>query len=140
MANGAAPTFTHVCIPVRDLNDSIAFYEQWGQLKMIDRVPSTTGADVARFTDEAESLILVLAETPDLRFRMAGRAHIGLECSSKEQVDDAAQQARAHGVLVGGPVESPPPVGYHAFFVDPDGHQLELAYGQDVGVASAKLA
>ena len=28
-----------------------------------------------------------------------------------------------------------PPVGYWAYIVDPDGHNLEISYGQEVGLA-----
>ena len=37
-------------------------------------------------------------------------------------------------VLIGGPDDAGPPVGYWAFLRDPDGHTLELSYGQEVGL------
>ncbi len=33
-----------------------------------------------------------------------------------------------------GPIDSGPPVGYWGYIVDPDGHNLELSYGQEVGL------
>jgi hypothetical protein len=35
-------------------------------------------------------------------------------------------------VPVAAPEDSGPPVGYWALIRDPDGHTLEIAYGQDV--------
>ena len=34
-----------------------------------------------------------------------------------------------------GPFDDGPPVGYWAYVVDPDGHNLEISYGQEVGLA-----
>jgi hypothetical protein len=42
--------------------------------------------------------------------------------------------ARREDRLIGGPTNSGPPVGYWAFLRDPDGHSLELSYGQEVGL------
>src|SRR6266581_1223949 len=39
------------------------------------------------------------------------------------------------GRLVREPEDSGPPVGYWAFLRDPDGHTLEIAYGQELGLA-----
>jgi hypothetical protein len=33
-----------------------------------------------------------------------------------------------------GPIDSGPPVGYWGYIVDPDGHNLELSFGQEVGL------
>ncbi len=46
-------------------------------------------------------------------------------------VDDNAARAAGHEVL--GPLDHGPPVGYWGIVVDPDGHNLELAHGQEVG-------
>jgi hypothetical protein len=39
---------------------------------------------------------------------------------------------------VSGPYDSGPPVGYWAIIPDPDGHNLELSYGQEVGLTVEK--
>ena len=39
-----------------------------------------------------------------------------------------------------GPVDSGPPVGYWAYIVDPDGHNLEISYGQEVGLTVEQAA
>jgi len=40
-------------------------------------------------------------------------------------------EAEREGCLRHGPVDSGYPLGYWAFLADPDGHQLELSYGQN---------
>ena len=53
--------------------------------------------------------------------------------ASRDEVDRRVAEARAEGIAVDGPHDSGPPVGYWAILPDPDGHHLELAFGQEVG-------
>ena len=53
-----------------------------------------------------------------------------MTCSRPRRPRNRAAQGRA----VSGPYDSGPPVGYWAIIADPDGHNLELSYGQEVGV------
>ena len=137
MADQSGVGFTHLSVPVSSLDRSIPFYESYGGLRLVAREPRSQGADTAALADGAGSFILVLAETPHLRPRLEGRAHLGVGCESREEVDRRAGEARSNGFMVGGPVDAGGQVGYHAFLVDPDGHQLELAYGQEVGLSMA---
>jgi hypothetical protein len=43
-------------------------------------------------------------------------------------------QARAEGRLKSGPSDNGCPVGYWAFVADPDGNNLEVSYGQEIGL------
>ena len=49
---------------------------------------------------------------------------------NRRRRSDQCAQARAEGIEVGGPYDTGPPVGYWAIIPDPDGHNLELSYGQ----------
>jgi len=49
-------------------------------------------------------------------------------------VERRCELARREGRTVLGPHDSGPPVGYWAFITDPDGNNLELSYGQEVGL------
>ncbi|MCZ7631561.1 MAG: hypothetical protein M5U19_22000 [Microthrixaceae bacterium] len=57
----------------------------------------------------------------------------GVGSSSREEVDDLLRRASVAGHDVQGPFDDGPPVGYWGLIVDPDGHNLEVAYGQEVG-------
>ena len=78
--------------------------------------------------------MLVLIEVPRVESRLAGFNHIGVGCASREEVDRLCARQRADGCLALGPTDSGYPVGYWAFLRDPDGHQLEISFGQEVGM------
>ena len=75
--------------------------------------------------------------------RLGGYAHLGVGCAGRADVDRLCALGRTEGRDVSGPYDSGPPVGYWAIIADPDGHNLELAYGQEVGLtvehATAKI-
>ena len=50
--------------------------------------------------------------------------------SRRSRPSRRARAADGHRVL--GPYDEGPPVGYWAIIVDPDGHNLELSFGQEV--------
>ena len=53
---------------------------------------------------------------------------------SRDEVERLCERARDEGCLVSGPTDYGPPVGYWAFLSDPDGHTLELSFGQEVAL------
>jgi predicted lactoylglutathione lyase len=60
-------------------------------------------------------------------------AHLGVGVSSQAEVDRLCNLARQNGCLVREAEQMGPPVGYWALIRDPDGHTLEVSYGQDIG-------
>jgi catechol 2,3-dioxygenase-like lactoylglutathione lyase family enzyme len=133
MATELGYGFTHVALPVSDLDRSIAFYENWAGLKLIDRLEDPkSGNRAARLGDGIHPFALALIATGQpVEHRLAGPGHLGVACSSRAEVDRLAGQARDAGCLRHGPTDSGYPLGYWAFLTDPDGHQLELSYGQN---------
>ncbi len=65
---------------------------------------------------------------------MPGVMHLGLECTTKAQVDTIANDAKKAGILISGPVDSGPDLGYQTYISDSDGNNLEFSFGQKVGV------
>lgn len=124
----ANTSFTHVALPVTDIEASIAFYEKWTSLKVENRVEDD-GGKTARLTDGSGGIPLNLIEAPKAKEHpLSGAGHLGVGCSSREQVDSLAAEAEQAGCLKTAPKDEQYP-GYHALLVDPDGHQLELAHG-----------
>jgi lactoylglutathione lyase len=132
---------THVALSVRDLDASVAFYEKYARMAVVDRREQEGGVRVVWLSDHTRPFVIVLLETPDPRDTPLGPlGHLGVACESRAEVDRLAAAACAEGRLRRAPIENPHPIGYTAFLADPDGNSLELSHGQQVGltVAGAK--
>ena len=126
--------FSHIALQVSDLDASIAFYQRWAGLSVIDRLEDpSSGARAARMSDptRGERFAIALVQHGEPTHRLAGMSHLGIGCKDRAEVDRLAKQADAEGCLRHGPVDAGFPLGYWAFLADPDGHQLELSFGQN---------
>ena len=120
---------THVALPVHDLDASIAFYARYARMQVVHRRES-----VVWLSDKTRPFVIVLMQGGEVEHPLRPAAHLGVACESREEVDRLCALAREEETLVGGPQDYGPPVGYWAFLSDPDGHTLEISYGQDVGL------
>lgn len=119
----------HIALPVRSLAASIAFYARFANMQVVH---SRLG--VAWISDGTRPFAIVLLEsTAETIPLLLTYAHLGVGVASRAEVDRLCQLARDAQCLVREPEDSGPPVGYWALLRDPDGHTLELAYGQAVG-------
>ena len=126
---------THVALPATDLDASIAFYAKYARMKVVHRRKDPeTGGEVAWVTDHTRPFVIVLLQVPKVDNPLLPMAHLGLGCSSREEVNRLCEQARAEGRLRLGPTDSGYPVGYWALLADPDGHTVEISHGQEVGL------
>lgn len=121
---------THVALPVTDLAHSIAFYSRYARMRVVHQRPGA-----AWISDQTRPFVIVLLEAPEVEFPLRPFAHLGVGCESREEVDRLCALAREDACLIEGPNDFGPPVGYWAFLRDPDGHTLEIAYGQEVALA-----
>lgn len=126
---------THVALPVSDPDDSVRFYERYADMHIVHRREDAPGSRVVWLSDLTRPFVIVLIEHPGDTGTLGGWAHLGVACESRAEVDRRCDEAREAGLAVSGPVDSGPPVGYWAIIPDPDGHNLELSFGQEVGVA-----
>lgn len=126
---------THVALPVSDLDVSLAFYERYARMQVVHRRTDPNGSSVAWISDLTRPFVLVLIEASNVDQCLGGTfCHLGIGVASRDDVDAACTSARAEGRAAYGPVDSGPPVGYWGYIVDPDGHNLELSFGQEVGL------
>jgi catechol 2,3-dioxygenase-like lactoylglutathione lyase family enzyme len=124
---------THVALTVSDVDASISFYDKYAHLKVVNRrVDRTTQSDVVWIGDTIHPFVIVLLKMPKVDGALLPESHLGVACESREEVDRLCNQAQSEGILLKGPIDSPPPVGYWAYIRDPDGHTLEISYGQEV--------
>lgn len=119
---------THIALPVRSLEASVAFYAQYANMSVVHSRPG-----VVWVSDRTRAFAVVLIETADEIKPLLPMAHLGVGVSSCEVVDRLCELARQNGCLAREAEQMEPPVGYWALIRDPDGHTLEVSYGQDVG-------
>ena len=118
-----------------DLDASLAFYEKYAAMRVVHRRADPGGSAVAWISDLTRPFVIVLIEVATVDQRLGGvYGHIGLGVAERADVDRLCAAARAERRPVYGPEDSGPPVGYWGYIVDPDGHNLELSYGQEVGL------
>ena len=126
---------THIALPVTDLEASVAFYSRYARMAVVHRRKDPdSGGEVAWVSDRTRPFALVLIAAARVEHPLRPWAHLGVGCASCGEVTRLCAEARAEGRLLTEPVDSGYPVGYWALLSDPDGHTLELSYGQEVGL------
>jgi len=129
--------FSHVALPVADPAASIDFYARYAGMQVVHRrTDGDSGTSVAWISDLTRPFVMVLIEVAQLDGPCLGGAycHVGAGVESRDAVDVLCARAQREGRAFFGPVDAGPPVGYWAYVVDPDGHNLEISYGQEVGL------
>lgn len=123
---------SHIALTVRDVERSIDFYREYAGFEVIHR-RGEVGRRVVWLSDLQQAFAVVLVESDTDDVRLAGVAHLGIACEDREEVDRRCARARRDGRLLREPEDGGSPVGYWALLCDPDGHNVELSFGQDVG-------
>jgi catechol 2,3-dioxygenase-like lactoylglutathione lyase family enzyme len=132
---------THIALPVSDIERSIDFYSTYAGMHVIHRrIDTDTGVAVVWLCDRTRPFAIVLIQKESVHPILSPLAHLGVGCKSREYMDALCTRARQEGILLQGPQDSGYPVGYWAFLRDPDGHTLELSYGQEIGLTVEKDA
>jgi catechol 2,3-dioxygenase-like lactoylglutathione lyase family enzyme len=119
--------WTHITLPVTDLDRSIAFYESWCGLEVVlDRRPRNDTVWLAPRGSRSEPPVFVLVLTVDtisIPFN-----HLGFQVESLSHLKELS--GRAGSITVSALREAPSPVGYFLQVRDPDGHVVEFTFGQ----------
>ncbi len=141
-AGPTSPRWTHIALRVTDIDATIAFYTDYTPMELIDKREDEAGYGAwLGHTDSPETpFILVVAQFfPDTDpFKdspiatLAPFAHIGIELTEREHVDDVAEKAKAAGILAFPPTDMPFPIGYICMVSDPDGNMVEFSHDQGV--------
>ena len=148
-----APRWTHIALPVSDLERSIGFYTELTPLVVVHRNEDENGRSAWLSNDHqvVDPFVLVLAEfvpAVGLQFGQAPGertpilrpfAHIGIELPGHADVDAIAAAADVAGALQMAPRELAPHIGYVCFVEDPDGNIIEFSYNQHVFSTIAAL-
>lgn len=140
------PRWTHVALPVSDLDASIAFYTKLCGLVCVAQNEDVNGRGAWLSNDKQakDPFVLVLAEfLPEVAQRfgqtpgeklptLSPFAHVGIELPNREDVDAMAERAREMGCLQWEPVEMAAHIGYICAALDPDGNVIEFSHNQKV--------
>ena len=118
---------THIALPVRSLKASVAFYETYAGMQVVHSRPGVTWV-----SDRTRPFAIVLLQTSDEIHPLLPMAHLGVGVSSRAEVDRLCELAAKNNCLAREAEQMEPPVGYWALLRDPDGHTLEISYGQDL--------
>jgi catechol 2,3-dioxygenase-like lactoylglutathione lyase family enzyme len=131
---------THVALVVSDPVASADFYGRFAGMQVVhERHDDVTGSVVLWLSDLTRPFVVVLL-SGTVTHPLGGMNHLGVGVGTRAEVDRYAALAADEGRLLLGPVDSGYPVGYWIFVADPDGHCLELSYGQEVGLTVAEAA
>lgn len=130
--------WTHIALPVGDLDRAIDFYTTLTPLVVVERFKDDDGESV--WLSNAEQVetpfVLVLVCFNKDRGKQLGLltpfAHLGIEVPNREDVDALADKARELGVLQWEPRDIGGVVGYVCAFKDPDGNVIEISHDQKV--------
>lgn len=126
---------THIALPVADIERSIAFYRKYAGMQVVhQRHDQQEGVPVVWLSDLTRPFVIVLIEAKVVNPILSPFAHLGVGCRSREEMNSLCEQARQENCLIREPQDSGYPIGYWAFLCDPDGHTLELSYGQEIGL------
>ncbi|MGH9087901.1 MAG: VOC family protein [Acidimicrobiales bacterium] len=140
------PRWTHVALPVTDLDRSIDFYRSLTPLVVVFR-NEDEGGRVAWLSNDRQveaPFVLVLSEpAPGMegafgiepgrpRPTLAPFAHLGIELPARSDVDAVAERARPLGVLQWEPRQMAEHIGYICSCLDPDGNVVEFSWNQKV--------
>jgi lactoylglutathione lyase len=138
MAGPVVPRWTHVALPVADLDVSIAWYETFTPLRLIQRRADDVGqsAWLGHPAASEHPFVLVLVDFKERHGHPQPKlfpfAHLGMEMPTRADVDEVAAKAAARGCLERDPVDLPQPVGYVCMLRDPDGNIVEFSHDQRV--------
>lgn len=140
------PRLTHVALPCRDLDATIAFYTELCNLVVVAQNEDANGRGAWLSNDKQakDPFVLVFAEfLPEVAGRFGQEpgeqvpiltpfAHVGIELPTREDVDRMAEKAREMGCLHWEPVQMAAHIGYICAAKDPDGNVIEFSHDQKV--------
>ena len=134
--------WTHIALRVKNIDETIAFYTSMTPLEVLDKREDEFGygAWLGHSDSPDKPFVLVLAQffpaTDPFKDApqevLAPFAHLGIELTSREELDAVAARAAEAGCLAMPATEMPPPIGYICMVRDPDGNMIEFSYDQGV--------
>lgn len=119
----------HIALLVRNAEKSAEFYRRYCGMEVIHaRKDGDINIRWVQMPGQKDGFMMVLLETVGEIPEEPGRMdHIGVYAKTRADVDALAERARKEGVLVEGPQDGGPIIGYYCMIQDPDGNLVELS-------------
>jgi lactoylglutathione lyase len=148
--SGPPSVLTHLALPVRDLDATLAFFAKYTSLVNIhERSDGDTGLRTVWLANERDItpdgarfvIVLICGSLPtkitgDIEEHygfLTSIAHLGISVDSRDEVDRIAAMAKEDGCLLLGPMYRNEVVGYICIVTDPDGNNVEFSVEQVLG-------
>lgn len=133
-------SWTHLTLKVRDLEQSIDWYETNTPLEVLRRFSDDYGTGVWLAdpgTGDAPFVLVLSQFVPEKdpfghapATVLGPYAHLGFELTNRDEVEEIAVRAEREGWLTYPMTKMPPPIGLICFVEDPDGNTVEFSYDQ----------
>ena len=122
---------SHIALMSRDVAKIVSFYQDFAEMELIHRRVDD-GINVAWLKmPDTNGLIIVVIENKNIELNTFQRVnHFGFDAKSKEIVDSISRKAQMLNCLIYPAFDGGEILGYMCLIADPDGNQLEFAYGQ----------
>lgn len=125
---------THVALQVRDIERSIAFYQKYCGMRVVQDRTDSFRVVWMGWGEQPPRFVIVLLGTPYEVNRQPPFQHLGMAVTDRDEVDAVYAQATASGITtVWPPTDGGPIVGYFCGVADPDSNMVEFSYGQRLG-------
>jgi len=113
---------THIAIAVKDLDQSLAFYQKVFEVKVMYHK-----GDFLQVTTPGANDIIVFEKKKADYGKTGGIAHFGFRLRDAKDIDEMAKRIKSAGGTIIDKGEFVPGEPY-VFFKDPDGYEVEICY------------
>jgi catechol 2,3-dioxygenase-like lactoylglutathione lyase family enzyme len=113
---------THIAIAVKDLNETLRFYQKVFEVKVMYHQD-----DFLQVTTPGANDIIVFEKKKADYGKTGGIAHFGFRLRKADDIDEMAKRIKSAGGTIIDKGEFVPGEPY-IFFKDPDGYEVEICY------------
>jgi len=113
---------THIAIAVKDLDQTLAFYQKVFEVKVMYHRD-----DFLQVTTPGANDIIVFEKKKADPGKTGGIAHFGFRLRDAKDIDEMAERIKSAGGTIIDKGEFVPGEPY-VFFKDPDGYEVEICY------------
>lgn len=122
--------WTHITIPLSDLDGSIRFFTQTCGLHVVRDRRAEGGTTVwigPKPPAGEDPAFVIVAFAGSVKEPLD---HLGFQCEARAEIEEIAKRAAEDGSLLEGPNDAGGSVGHYVVVREPSGHHVEFTFGQ----------